>query len=169
MLVQSWDYLNPTLIPWETQYIYIYIYIYIYTWILYHMTTQIAQVVEFHLNRRQTGIRLSRIFNTMAVNDLATLEPGISTHCIYVVLPEYSHFDALPVWLQKGDNHIKQSISYTLSREYRVARNRYSGVLFTNEDRFCAKLRVQQKSTNMTSQCQYPTFQWRHRSTVVTS
>ena len=34
-------------------------------------------------------------------------------------------------------------VSYTLSREYRVARCRYSRLLFTSEDRFCANLRVQ--------------------------
>ena len=60
-------------------------------------------------------------------------------------------------------------IPYVLSREYRVARNRYSRLLFTCEDRFCAQLCVQKQSTNMTSQCQYPTSVWCHRSTVVTS
>ena len=45
-------------------------------------------------------------------------------------------------------------ISYTLSREYRVVRSRYSRLLFTSEDRLCANLRVQEQSTNMTSQCQ---------------
>ena len=44
--------------------------------------------------------------------------------------------------------------SYTLSREYRVVRNRYSRLLFTSEDRFCANLRVQEQSTSMTSQWQ---------------
>ena len=58
--------------------------------------------------------------------------------------------------------------SYTLSREYRVMINRYSRLLFTSEDRLCANLRVQEQSTNMTSQCQYLAFAWRHRSTVVT-
>ena len=43
--------------------------------------------------------------------------------------------------------------SYTLGREYRVMRNRYSRLLFTSEDRLCAKLHVQKQSTNMTSQC----------------
>ena len=42
-------------------------------------------------------------------------------------------------------------------------------VLFTSEDRLCTSLRAHDRSTNMTSQCQYPTFAWRHRSTVVTS
>ena len=31
------------------------------------------------------------------------------------------------------------------------------------------QFRVQEQSTKMTSQCQCPTFNWRHRSTVVTS
>ena len=48
-------------------------------------------------------------------------------------------------------------ISYTLSREYQVVRNRYSRILFTSEDRLCANLHVQEQSTNMTSQCQPPT------------
>ena len=61
------------------------------------------------------------------------------------------------------------SFSYTLSREYRVVRNRYSRLLFTNEDRICANLRVQEQSTNMTSQCQGLAFAWRYRSTVMTS
>ena len=34
-------------------------------------------------------------------------------------------------------------LSYTLSREYQVVRNRYSRLLFTSEDRICANLRVQ--------------------------
>ena len=55
-------------------------------------------------------------------------------------------------------------ISYTLSREYRVVRNQYSRLLFTSEDRLCANLRVQEQSMNLTSQCQHPTFAWRHRS-----
>ena len=44
-------------------------------------------------------------------------------------------------------------ISYTLGREYRVIRNRYSRLLFTSEDRLCANLHVREPSTNMTSQC----------------
>ena len=43
--------------------------------------------------------------------------------------------------------------SYTPSREYRVVRNRYSRLLFTSEDRFCANVHVQEQLTNMTSQC----------------
>ena len=35
--------------------------------------------------------------------------------------------------------------SYTLGREYRVMRNRYSWLLFTSEDRLCANLRVQEQ------------------------
>ena len=45
-------------------------------------------------------------------------------------------------------------ISYTLSREYRVVRYRYSLLVFASEGRLCANLRVQEQSTNMTSQCQ---------------
>ena len=59
--------------------------------------------------------------------------------------------------------------SYTLSRGYRVARNRYSRLLFASEDRICANLRLQEQSTNMTSKCQCLAFGWRHRSTVMTS
>ena len=33
-------------------------------------------------------------------------------------------------------------LSYTLSREFRVVEYRYSRLLFTSEDRFCADLRV---------------------------
>ena len=46
-------------------------------------------------------------------------------------------------------NFIIIDFSYTLSREYRVARNRYSRLLFTSEDHFCPNLRVQEQSTNM--------------------
>ena len=42
-----------------------------------------------------------------------------------------------------------------------------SWLLFTSEDRLSANWLMQQQSMNMTSQCQYPTFAWRHRSTVV--
>ena len=61
------------------------------------------------------------------------------------------------------------NISYRLSHGYQVTRNRYSRLLCPSEDRLCAKLRVQEQSTNMTSQCQNPTFAWRHRLTVVMS
>ena len=44
-------------------------------------------------------------------------------------------------------------VSYTLGREYRVMRNQLSRLLFTSEDRLCANLRVQEQSTNITSQC----------------
>ena len=44
-----------------------------------------------------------------------------------------------------------KTLSYTLGREYRVMRNRYSRLLFTSEDRLCANLRAQEQSTNMTS------------------
>ena len=43
---------------------------------------------------------------------------------------------------------ISNYISYTLNCEYWVVRNRYSRLLFTCEDRLCAKLRVQKQSTN---------------------
>ena len=66
-------------------------------------------------------------------------------------------------------NICKKTISYTLSREYRVMRNRYSWLLFTSEDRLCANLRVQEQLTNMTSQYQCLAFAWRYRSTVMTS
>ena len=70
------------------------------------------------------------------------------------------------IFLSKED---KICLSYTLSREYWVVRNRGSRLLFTNEDRLCTNLRVQEQSTNMTSQCQCLAFAWRHRSTVMTS
>ena len=60
-------------------------------------------------------------------------------------------------------------VSYTLIREYRVERNRYSWLLFTSEDRLYVNLRVQEQLTNMISQCQYFTFTWRHKSSVVMS
>ena len=71
-----------------------------------------------------------------------------------------------PLW-----SHCNEMVqcSYTLSREYRVVRYRYSRLLFTSEDRLFANLRVHEQSTNMTSQWQCPTFAWRHRSTLVTS
>ena len=40
---------------------------------------------------------------------------------------------------------VNKQISYTLSREYRVARYRYSRLLFTSEDRLCANLRVRMR------------------------
>ena len=46
--------------------------------------------------------------------------------------------------------------SYTLSREYRLVRSRYSRLLFTSVDRLFAKLHVQEQSMKMTSQCLYP-------------
>ena len=46
----------------------------------------------------------------------------------------------------------RNNVSYTLGREYRVMRNRYSRLLFTSEDRICANLRVREQPTNMTSQ-----------------
>ena len=62
-------------------------------------------------------------------------------------------------------------VSYTLSREYRVARNRYSRLLFTSEDRFCTNLRVQEQSTkwhnnasNLGSRDVTDKLWWRHNS-----
>ena len=63
----------------------------------------------------------------------------------------------------------RKYFTYTLSREYRLVRNRYSRLLFTSEDRLCANLRVHEQSRNMTSQCQYLDIARRHRSTLVTS
>ena len=40
--------------------------------------------------------------------------------------------------------------SYTLSREYRVVRNRNSRLLYANEDRLCANLRVHEQWLNAT-------------------
>ena len=52
------------------------------------------------------------------------------------------------------DQHELGSVfSYTLGREYHVMRNLFSCFLFTSEDRLCANLRVQEQSTDMTSQC----------------
>ena len=68
-----------------------------------------------------------------------------------------------------GRSNQTTPFSYTLSREYRVAGYRYSRLLFTSEDRLCANLRVQWQSTNMTSQYQFLTFAWRHRSILMTS
>ena len=47
--------------------------------------------------------------------------------------------------------------------------NCFLRLLFSNEDRHCTNLRVQEKLTNMMPQCNYLAFAWRHRSTVVTS
>ena len=63
---------------------------------------------------------------------------------------------------------MKTPFSYTLSREYRVLRNRYSWLILVSEDRLCANLRVQEQSAYKTSQCSYLAFVLRHRSTVVT-
>ena len=51
-----------------------------------------------------------------------------------------------------------------LSHEYRVVRNRYSQLLFTSEDHLCTNLHMQEQSTNMTLQCQYLMFTWRHNA-----
>ena len=58
---------------------------------------------------------------------------------------------------------------YKLCHENRVVRNRYSRLLFTSEGSFSVNWHVQEQSTNMTSQCKYPTFTWHQRSAVVAS
>ena len=52
--------------------------------------------------------------------------------------------------------------SYTLSRKYQVAGNRYSRLFYSTEDKRCANLCVQEQSTNMTSQIHNIAFAWRH-------
>ena len=58
-------------------------------------------------------------------------------------------------------------ISYTLSREYWVVRSWYSRMLFTGEDRLWPNLRVQQQSTNMTSQFQNIAVMWHPEKIVL--
>ena len=69
------------------------------------------------------------------------------------------------------NDSIRTKISHTLNCEHRVARNRHSWLLFTSDDRLYANLCVQEQSTNMTSQCQYPHSRditdqlwWRHNA-----
>ena len=76
---------------------------------------------------------------------------------------------SLPHWLTRDMvTYALSFISYTLSREYRVVRNRYTRLLFTNGDLLRANLHVQEQSTNMASQCQlaYVTDQpwWCHNA-----
>ena len=59
------------------------------------------------------------------------------------------NWEGRSVWIPHSA--IQRSAFRTLSREYRVLRNRYSRLLFTSELRLCANLRVQEQSTNMTS------------------
>ena len=59
-------------------------------------------------------------------------------------------------------------LSYKVRHEYWVAGNGYPQLLFTGEDQFCASLRVEKQSTNMTSQYQSLAFAWLHGSAVVT-
>ena len=49
-------------------------------------------------------------------------------------------------------SNLMTSLSFMLSHEYWVVRNRYSRLLFTSEDRLCTNFHVQEQSTNMTSQ-----------------
>ena len=63
--------------------------------------------------------------------------------CVESIQPlPFSHFP-----LTSGSDSVRtgrgEVLSYTLSREYQVARYRYSRLLFTSEDRLCANLRVQ--------------------------
>ena len=81
------------------------------------------------------------------------------TNCLTVILGK----------INPSNGWLWMNVSYTLSREYRMVRNRYSRLLFTSEDRLWANLHVQEQLTNMTSQCQCLAFAWRHRSTVMTS
>ena len=59
---------------------------------------------------------------------------------------------------------------YTLSRQYRVVINQYSGLMFTSEDRLCANLRLQENSTmldprvRLASQIKCP---WRNERLMV--
>ena len=59
--------------------------------------------------------------------------------------------------------------SYMLSWQFRVAPILYSRLLCTGEDQHCADLCVQEQLTNITSQCHYLAFAWRHRWTMVMS
>ena len=61
----------------------------------------------------------------------------------------------MQVYIEVYKNAHKTPISYRLSREYRMVRNRYSRLLFTSEDRLCANVREQEQSMNITSQYQY--------------
>ena len=87
----------------------------------------------------------------------------LKLHCVHCIGDTAVLHKALDfIWRGKYS-----CISYMLSCEYQVVRNRYSRLLFTSEDRFCANLCMPEHSTNMMSQCQYPTFVWCHWSTVV--
>ena len=71
-----------------------------------------------------------------------TMSLLVERHCIIVNVLKHNH--GVRVIREIESNSIPIiSISYTLSREYRVARYRYSRLLFTSEDRLCANLRVQ--------------------------
>ena len=61
---------------------------------------------------------------------------------------------------------MQSRISYTLSREYRVVRNRYSRLLFTDEDRLCANLREQEYDVTMPIPhvCMTSQINWRHNA-----
>ena len=104
-------------------------------------------------------------------NELSSLQrlfDGTTIQGIYCLkaIDECEHFS---FGIQNAVLTTINFISYTLSREYRVAGYRYSRLLFTSEDRLCANLRVQWQLTNMTSQYLFLAFAWRHRSIEVTS
>ena len=103
------------------------------------------------------------------LNYLKACKPLLKIQVTQVILCLHIWQNLAQIYLQCLKKLVLIHFSYTLSRDYRVMRYRYSRLLFTSEDRICANLRVQEQSTNMTSQYQCPTFAWRHRSTVVTS
>ena len=86
----------------------------------------------------------------------STINP-LNQNNVTTALTLWLSFICINVWMYHDigyqNNTRMMTISYTLSREYRMVRYRYSRLLFTSEDRLCANLRVQEQSTNMTSQC----------------
>ena len=88
---------------------------------------------------------------------VSKLDMYISVHrCVYALRhdkgQEFAEDNANGYFI----HNTKNRFSCTLSREYWVVRNRYSRLLFTSEDRLCANLRVQEQSTNMTSEKTVP-------------
>ena len=61
------------------------------------------------------------------------------------------------------------SISYTLRCEKYMLRSLYARLLFTGEHQLNGNLRVQEQSTNITSQWQYLALTWRYGTLVMTS
>ena len=67
---------------------------------------------------------------------------------------------------------INYCLHKTLLGENSTARNRYSRMIFTTEYQFCTDLRMQEKSTSITSRCMCLKSAWRQKLTsyyVVTS